>query len=137
MRRLPLLTLLLLLACGSVAFAAAKLSAPSSARVGDSVAAHGSGLKQARYALVLSLDDTAGPRVACVARIGKQKTSVNGRVTIRGKVPAHLRCWENNSVKLGRIAVKPGKYHLILGHPDGPAGFGKGSFLRHKLTIKR
>jgi hypothetical protein len=33
--------------------------------------------------------------------------------------------------------VKPGKYHLILGHPSGPAGFGTGSFVRRKLTIIR
>ena len=133
------MTLLLVLACGGVALAAAaaaKLSTPSKARVGDSVTARGSGLKKARYALTLSLDNTAGPHTACVARIGKQKDSAGGRVTIKGKIPAHLRCWENNSVRLGRIAVKPGRYHLILAHPSGPAGFGKGSFLRRKLTIR-
>jgi hypothetical protein len=138
MRRLPLLTVFLFLACcGGLALAAATLSTPSKARVGDSVTARGSGLKQARYALTLSLDNTAGERTACVARVGKQKDSVNGRVTIKGKIPAHLRCWENDSVRLGRIAVKPGKYHLILAHPDGPSGFGKGSFLRRRLTITR
>jgi hypothetical protein len=137
MRRVAVLALSLLLVGGGVAFAAAKLSTPSSARVGDSVTARGSGLEQARYALTLSLDNTAGPRIACVARVGKRKDSVGGRVTIKGQIPAHLRCYENNSVRLGRVAVKPGKYHLILAHPDGPSGFGKGSFLRRKLTIKR
>jgi uncharacterized protein (DUF2141 family) len=116
--------------------AAPKLSTPATAQVGDSVTARGSGLRKARYALTLSLDDTAGPRTACVARIGAQKNSVGGRVTISGRIPSHLRCWENNSVRLGRVAVKPGKYHLILAHPDGPSGFGKGSFVRRKLTIK-
>jgi hypothetical protein len=134
---LKLTTPLAVLACCGVAAAASgpTLSAPSTARVGQKVTGKGSRLKPSRYALVLSLDNTAGPRTACVARVGKQQDTANGRVKITGQIPSHVRCWENNSVKLGRIAVKPGKYHLILGHPSGPAGFGAGSFVRHKLTI--
>lgn len=115
----------------------AKLSTPSTARVGDTVTGKGSGLKASSYVLRLSLDDTAGPRTACVARIGAQKNSANGRVTITGRIPSRLTCWENNSVRLGKVAVKPGKYHLILGRPEGPTGFGNASFLRRKLTVKR
>jgi hypothetical protein len=128
----------LVLGAAALALAAtAKLSSPSSARVGQKVTGRGSGLKKARYALTLSLDNTAGPRTACVGRVGKQKDSVGGRVSITGRIPSHLRCWENNSVRLGRVKVTPGKYHLILAHPKGPAGFGAGSFVRRKLTIKR
>jgi hypothetical protein len=138
-RLLGLVSVLGVSLCGALAFAAggAKLSTPSSARVGDKVAGKGSGLKPSRYALTLALDNTAGPRTACVARVGRQQDTVHGRVKITGRIPPRLRCWENNSVRLGKIKVTPGKYHLILGHPDGPAGFGRGSFLRRPLTIRR
>jgi hypothetical protein len=125
------------LLCGVAFAAAAKLSTPSSARVGEKVTAKGSRLKPSRYALTLSLDNTAGPRTACVARVGHQQDAVGGRVTITGRIPPRLRCWENDSVRLGKIKVTPGKYHLILGHPDGPSGFGPGSFVRRPLTIRR
>jgi hypothetical protein len=137
MRRVPVLAVVMLLACGAAsALAAAKLSTPSSARVGDKITAHASGLEASSYVLRLVLDNPAGQHTACVARIGKRKGSVKGKVTIAGRIPAQLQCWENDSVKLGKIAVKPGKYHLVLGHPMGPSGFGKGSFLRRRLTIK-
>jgi hypothetical protein len=135
-RLLTTTALILALACGT-AFAAARFSAPSKAHVGDQVTAKASGLKSGRYALTLSLDNTAGPRTACLARVGHRQNAVNGRLKITGKIPPRLRCWENNSVRLGKIKVEPGKYHLIIGQPQGPSGFGPGSFVRRKLTIKR
>ena len=121
----------------AVAFAA-KVSAPRTARVGDSITTKARGLKAGRYAVTLALDNTAGPRTACVSRLGHLQDSVGGRVKITGKIPRKLTCWENNSVKLGRVATSPGSYHLIVAVPNGPSGFdGDGSFVRRKLTIER
>src|SRR4051794_39327975 len=117
---------------------AAKVSAPRKARVGDSITTKASGLKSGRYAVTLALDNTAGPRTACVSRLGHLQDSVGGRVKITGKIPRKLTCWENDSVKLGRVATSPGSYHLIVAVPNGPSGFdGKHSFVRRKLTIER
>jgi len=136
MKRALALTLLLALVPAAAALAA-KLSAPSSARVGDEVTGKASGLKPGRYVLRLSLDDTAGPRLACVARIGDLRTARHGKVRISGHIPRKLTCYENNSVREGRIKTAPGKYHLIVGVPQGHSGFGNGSFVRRALTIKR
>jgi hypothetical protein len=117
---------------------AAKVSAPRHARVGDSITTRASGLKPGRYAVTLALDNTAGRRTACVSRLGHLQDSVGGRVKVTGKIPRKLKCWENNSVKLGRVATTPGAYHLIVAVPDGPSGFdGKHSFVRRALTINR
>jgi hypothetical protein len=136
MRRLVLLTLVAVLALAGVALAAS-LTGPKKASIGDSVTGVGTKLHAGRYVLRLAADDTP-QRTACVARIGKRKAAVKGRVSITGTVPKQLRCWENDSVKLGTVKVTPGKYHLVLGVPDGPSGFGaKGSFARHALKIVR
>ena len=133
-----LLTLLFAIALVVPAAAlAAKLSAPSSASVGDEVTGNASGLKPGRYVLRLSLDDTAGPRLACVARIGNLQDTKGGKVSISGHIPRKLTCYENDTVREGRIKTAPGKYHLVLGVPRGHSGFGAGSFVRRALTIKR
>ena len=37
----------------------------------------------------------------------------------------------------GEIDVTPGRYHLIIAVPEGPAGFrGSGTFLRRAIAIK-
>ena len=129
-----MITAVALLALSGAALAAS-LSGPRKASVGDSVTGVGTKVKPGRYVLRLVLDSTL-QRTACVARIGKRTAAAHGRVSITGKVPQRLRCWENDSVKLGTVKVKPGKYHLVLGVPDGPSGFGaKGSFARHALKI--
>ena len=136
MRRLILLTLVFAMVLSGVALAAA-LSGPKKASVGDSVTGVGTKLKTGRYVLRIVLDSTL-KRTACVARIGKRTAAVKGRVSIKGVVPKRLTCWENDNVKLGTVKVKPGKYHLVLGVPDGPSGFSvKASFARHALKIVR
>jgi hypothetical protein len=115
---------------------AAKQSAPKSASVGDLVTTSANGLKPGRYAVTLTLDHTAGPRTACVSRLGHLQDTVKGRVKITGKIPRRLTCWENDSVRLGRVRTTPGSYHLIVAVPDGPSGFnGKYSFVRRAFKI--
>ncbi len=137
MRRVCIAVLALVLIAVPVAFAA-KMQSPAKARVGDSVTAKASKLKAGRYALTLATDNTPGPLTACVARVAGLKRAVGGKVTLTGKIPAKLQCWENNKVKLGTAKVTPGAYHLIVAHPQGPSGFSpKHSFVRRALTIKR
>jgi hypothetical protein len=136
MRRLIALTVVALFALSGAALAAA-LGGPKKASVGDSVTGVGTKLKAGRYVLRLAADDTP-QRTACVARIGKRTKTVKGRVSIAGAVPKRLTCWENDSVKLGTVKVKAGRYHLVLGVPDGPSGFSaRKSFARHALKIVR
>jgi hypothetical protein len=123
------------LACGT-AFAAAHVSAPSKAHVGDSVSASASGLKTGRYALTLVSDSRPGLHAACVARIAGPHRTSGGAVELEGRIPRRLTCWENDSVRLGRVKVTPGAYHLIVAVPDGPSGFNASfSFLRRALRI--
>ena len=127
-----------LVACSATVAAAPALSAVRSVRVGDTVTLKASGFEPGRYALVLVADDRPTRRSACVARVAGRKQTTGGRVTLRGEIPRRLTCWENNSVKLGRVKTSPGKYHLVVGVPDGPAGFdGDHSFLRRAITIRR
>src|SRR3954464_13856944 len=137
MKRVLVPVALVLLVTAPAAALAAKLTAPSSARVGNEVTGKASGLKPGRYVLRLSLDKTSGPRLACVARIGELQDAKAGEVRISGHIPRKLTCYENNSVREGRIKTAPGKYHLVLGVPQGHSGFGAGSFVRRALTIKR
>jgi hypothetical protein len=117
---------------------AAKLSGPSKARVGDTVHVTAKGLKAGRYALTLVSDSHPTLRSSCVARLAGPTRTSSGRLALSGVIPGKLTCWENDSVKLGRVKVTPGAYHLIVAVPDGPSGYNvKYSFVRRALTVKR
>jgi hypothetical protein len=59
-------------------------------------------------------------------------------VSFAARIPKHLVCWENNSVKLGTIRTRPGKYHLVVAVPAAPGAYDpRFSFVRHKFTIVR
>jgi hypothetical protein len=126
-----------LIALGTGTALAADLdSAPKRADVGDLVFAHAKGVKHGNYALFLVLDRRPTTNGACVRRLGERHESNDGSVAFRARVPKHLVCWENNSVKLGTIRTRPGKYHLVVAVPAGPAGYDtRFSFVRHKLKI--
>jgi hypothetical protein len=128
----------LILACGTATALAAKLSAPSKAKVGDTVTAKASGLKAGRYALTLVADIQPSQGASCVARIGKRQRTSGGRVEISGKIPKRTTCYQGNGSKLGKVKVTPGDYHLVVSVPDGPTGSsGTHSFVRRALKIKR
>jgi hypothetical protein len=130
--------ILLLAAVALAVLCSSAFGATSSARVGEIVTMHAQNLKAGRYALTLVADDQPSKRSACVARLSGRKRTSGGRVTLSGEIPARLTCWENNSVRLGRVKVTPGKYHLITSVPDGPTGSSaRHSFVRRALTIKR
>lgn len=136
-------TLKLLIAVAALTglFAATSLAAdldiaPKKADVGDLVAAHATHVKKGKYSLFLVLDKRPTTTGACVRRIGERHKSEDGSVSLGGRIPKHLVCWENNSVKLGTIRTRPGKYHLVVGVQSGPAGYdARFSFVRHKLRI--
>jgi hypothetical protein len=139
MRKTPkvLLAVLALIALGTGTALAADLdTAPKKADVGDLVFAQAKGVKHGNYALFLVLDRRPTTNGACVRRLGERHESNDGRVGFRARIPKHLVCWENNSVKLGTIRTRPGKYHLVVAVPAGPAGYDpRFSFVRHKLRI--
>jgi hypothetical protein len=134
-------TLIALLAAfaGVAEAAGPKLTAPRTARVGDSVTARATHLKTGgRYALTLVADDRPARNASCVRKIAKPAAAPAGKVTLTGTIPRKLTCWQNNRVRLGRVTVADGAYHLIVAVPDGPAGFSvKYSFVRSALKIKR
>jgi hypothetical protein len=120
----------------ATAFAADLDTAPKKADVGDLVFAHAKDVKKGRYSFFLVLDRRPTPRGACVRRLGERHKSEDGQVSFAARIPKHLVCWENNSVKLGTIRTRPGKYHLVVAVQSGPAGYDpRFSFLRHKLRI--
>jgi hypothetical protein len=137
-RRVAIAVLALALVAVPAAFAA-KLKAPSKAHVGDTVTARASGLKSGSYTLRIVADhQPAGARSFCAARLAGPKHTKSGRVKLRGAIPKKLSCYENNSVRLGKVKVTPGAYHLLVAVQFGPTGSEpKHSFVRSGLTIKR
>ena len=122
--------------CTATALAADLDTAPKKADVGDLVFAHAKGVKKGKYSLFLVLDKRPTANGACVRRIGERHKSEDGNVSFAGRIPKHLVCWENNSVKLGTIRTVPGRYHLVVAVQAGPAGYdARFSFVRHKLRI--
>jgi hypothetical protein len=115
---------------------AAEIAAPSKKEVGDQLTVVASELKPGRYSLILVSDKAPTTRSACVARIDGPERTRHHRVVLDGKIPKTLTCWENNSVKLGKIKVTPGRYHLVVAVQAGPAGFkANRSFVRSALRI--
>jgi hypothetical protein len=127
-----------LAACAFGLLCAVALGATSSAHVGDIVTMRAHDLKAGRYSLTLVSDHRPTKRSACVAKLSPRRRTSAGKVTLAGTIPERLTCWENDSVRLGRVKVTPGAYHLIVAVPDGPSGFDvRYSFVRRALTIKR
>jgi hypothetical protein len=132
-----LIVVLVLTGLGAATALAADLdSSPRKADVGDLVFAHAKHVKKGRYALFLVLDARPTANGACVRKLTRRKESEDGSVSFAARIPKHLRCYENNSVKLGTIRTRPGRYHLVVAVPAGPAGYdARFSFVRHKLRI--
>jgi hypothetical protein len=115
---------------------AVDIEAPSKKEVGEKATVVASDLKPGRYSLMLVSDRAPTTRSACVARIDGPERTRHHRVVLDGKIPKRLTCWENNSVKLGKVKVRPGRYHLVVAVKAGPAGFKVNrSFVRHRLRI--
>jgi hypothetical protein len=109
---------------------------PKKAEVGDAVFARATHLKKGRYALFIVADRRPTLHSACVRRLTKRHRTDEHSVSFRAHVPKHLTCWENNSVRLGTVRTRPGRYHLIVAVPDGPAGYNvRFSFARHKFRV--
>jgi hypothetical protein len=137
MRLFTALLLFVALACGTAFAASATLSAPSTAHVGDTVKAKASGLKDGRYALRLVADKQPNKNAYCLKRLTKRHATVNGKVTLKGTIPARLTCYQGNGPKLGTVKVTPGSYHLLVSVPFGPTGSSANySFVRRALKIK-
>jgi hypothetical protein len=114
------------------------IAAPRSARIGGrTIHVTARGLRPGRYALTLAAAPAPTRLTVCVARLAtaaNRSTSVSFTV----RIPARLRCYENDSVALGSVATGPGSYHLIVGVPDGPSGFSlSSSFLRAPIRLTR
>jgi hypothetical protein len=126
-----------LMGLGTATALAADLdTTPKKADVGDAVFAHAKGVKKGHYSLFLVLDRRPTANGACLRRLGERHKSEDGSVSFAARIPKHLRCYENNSVKLGTIRTKPGKYHLVVAVQSGPAGYDPHfSFVSHKLRI--
>ena len=135
-----LIALLVVTALGSAtALAAADLDvAPRKGDVGDKVFAAARGVKHGKYALVLVADARPTTNSACVRQIGERHWSNDGNVGFAGRIPKHLVCYQNGTVKLGTIRTTPGKYHLVVAVPAGPGAYDvRFSFVRHKFTVVR
>jgi hypothetical protein len=138
----PIVALSCCVAGSAIAAGAARLSAPSKAKVGDQITAKGSHLKSGgKYSLRLIFDgqpSEVGLKVTCAANLGTRHKPSGGKVTISGKIPQRMSCYQGNGENLGTITVMPGKYHLLLAVPNGPTGSSvKFSFVRKALTIKK
>jgi hypothetical protein len=135
-----LLVLLALSALGAAtAYAAATMKIdPKKAEVGEWAYASASGLKSGRYALILVANSRPTENSACLAHLGKRHHTDDGHVYLGGKIPKRLTCYEGIDQKLGTVKTRPGKYHLVVAVPAGPAGFKiNKSFVRRKFRVVR
>jgi hypothetical protein len=109
---------------------------PRKAEVGQWVYASASGLKSGRYGLFLVADARPTPHSACLAHLGERERTRKHHVYLGGKIPKRLTCYEGINQKLGTVKTRPGRYHLVVAVPVGPAGFdGAKSFVRKKFKI--
>jgi len=123
----------------AVALAAASMHAPSTAAIGSRITVRAGRLDAGRYTLVLAIetrvvDDTV---TSCFARVGSSRISVAGRVTITGKLPTRLACYQGGrGPNLGHFNVRPGRYVLSLGVFMPPAGFAYNkSFVKRPIRL--
>jgi hypothetical protein len=115
---------------------AADIEGPSKKEVGEKLGVVASDLKPGRYSLILVSDRAPTARSACVRRLDGPERTRHHQVIFDGRIPKTLTCWENNSVKLGKVKVTPGRYHLVVAVLAGPAGFKTDrSFVRQALRI--
>jgi hypothetical protein len=136
-RKFLVASLALSVAGTGTAFAAADLDiTPRKAEVGQWVFASASGLKSGRYGLILVADARPTADGACLAHLGERERTHKGHVYLGGKIPKRLTCYEGINQKLGTVKTRPGRYHLVVAVPVGPAGFkANKSFVRHKFKI--
>lgn len=136
MRHLAPVAAAMALAVPALAQAAAKptVSAPSQARVGQTIHVVAHGLSHARNAVTLALDHTASSRITCVARLGIAPAA-STTLDLRVKIPSKVTCYTNAVVRGGTIAVRPGAYHLVVAKPTGPAMFSGDKFVRRAIKL--
>ena len=135
-----LIALLALSVAGTgTALAAADLDiTPRKAEVGQWVFASASGLKSGRYGLILVADSRPTQNGACLAHLGERERTHHGHVYLGGKIPKRLTCYEGINHKLGTVRTLPGRYHLVVAVPVGPAGFkANKSFVQRKFRVVR
>lgn len=127
--------------CGSLtprAATAARMSAPSRARIGSRITVRASGLKPGRYTLLLArqlLIRGSSPTI-CSASVGSAQARA-GALTISAKLPRRLSCRTGQGPVEGHTSVRPGSYVLSLGILLPPAGFRGGSFLKRTIRLVR
>lgn len=114
-----------------------RVVAPERARRGRRVEAVASGLERGRYTLTLVADDAPARGARCLARVGRARRTTGGWVTIRGRIPRKLRCYQGLNSFLGSVRTTPGAYHLVIGVKIAPAGWdAEKTFLRSALRVR-
>jgi hypothetical protein len=139
MKRVVITALVSLLVIPAVACAAASIRAPSKAKIGSRVTATATGLKAGRYTLELAVEALPGGAspTNCVGKVGSAR-AVSGRLTISGKLPTRLACYQGVGTVGGYETAKPGRYDLTLGVSFAPNGFSNtASFIIHKIRLVR
>ena len=133
----PLAAVLLVPATAS---GAARLKAPSTAKVNGRVAVTASGLKApngpGRFTLTLVADDKPARGANCLVDLAGPKRARNGRVRFSARIPKKLRCYQGPNTPLGTINTTAGAYHLVVGIKVDAASWGLGSFVRRKLRVR-
>jgi hypothetical protein len=101
-------------------FAAARLKAPSTARLATRITVTASGLNPGRYSLALYVVAIASAHpTVCTGQIGPTTKASSGQLTISGFLPTRLPCHSGAGPIVGYLTVRPGTYELILGGAAG------------------
>ena len=108
------------------------------ARVGSRVSSSASGLKAGRYTLTLVLDKAPARGARCLATLDGPKAARDGEVSLAGRIPSKLRCYQGLNTLLGTVPTSAGRYTLVTGVKVAPAGWdGDASYIRRPLRIVR
>jgi hypothetical protein len=112
------------------------VSAPRRVRRGATLTAIASGLRAGRYRLTIVADAAPARGARCLADLGASRRTRGGWVTLTGRVPRRLRCYQGASIRLGTVPAHAGAYHLVVGVKVAPAGWDADrSFLRRALRV--
>jgi hypothetical protein len=135
--RAGLVAMVLVGACAGGALADAPLShGLTRATVGGTVTVSAQLVDPGAYTLSLS-DPTPAQGAICAAKVAGPSKASHGRISLTGKVPATLGCYDSSGTLLTRVKMTAGTYTLFLCQADGPTGCdGSNTVIQHRVVVK-
>lgn len=122
-----------------LAISSARLTGPSTARLGSQVTFSATGVPSGTYTMRLvyiAIPDHVVVGTSCTAKIGVASANSEGHVRITGKLPGRLACQSGAGPVEGYYTTRPGTHYLItMSRNKAGMPFGGDPFLKHPLRV--